>query len=76
MRLLMHGGCCFCAWCGAHAKEFAVLTVQPILVVFDPMLTLNVNIGAMSFCKILGSNAAGDIVNVDVGRRLRISRAA
>jgi len=76
MRFLMHGGRCLCAWRGAHAKELAVLTVQPILVVFDPMLALNLLIGAMSFCEILGSSAAGDIVNVDVGRRLRISCAA
>jgi len=76
MRLLMHGGRCLGAGRGAHAKEFAVLTVQPILVVFDPMLALNLHIGTMSFCEILGSNAAGEIVNVDVGRRLRISCAA
>jgi hypothetical protein len=76
MRLLMHGGRRLCAWRGAHAKEFAILTVQPILVVFNPVLALNPLIGAMSFCEILGSNAAGEIVNVDVGRRLRISCAA
>jgi len=76
MRLLMHGGRCLCTWRGAHAKEFAVLTVQPILVVFDPVLALNLLVGAMSFCEILGGNTARDIVNVDVGRRLRISCVA
>src|SRR5262249_48563815 len=73
MRLLMHGGRCLCAGRGAHAKEFAVLPVHPILVVFDPVLALNLLIGVMSFGEILGSNSAGQIVNVDVGRHLRIS---
>jgi len=76
MRLLMHGGRCLCAGRGAHAKEFAVLPVHPILVVFDPVLALNLLIGEMSFGEILGSNGAGQIVNVDVGRHLRISCAA
>ena len=63
----MHGGGCFCVGCGAHTKEFAVLTVYPIFVVFNPMLALNLLIGAMSIGKILGSNAARQIVNVDIG---------
>ena len=64
MRLLMHGGRCLRAGRGAHAKDFAVLSVHPILVVFDPMLALNLLIGVMSFGEILGSNGAGQIVNV------------
>jgi hypothetical protein len=63
-------------WRGAHAKEFAVLSIHPILVVFDPVLALNALISEMSFGEILGSNTAGHIVNVDVGRHLRISCAA
>ena len=42
-----------------------------LLVVFDPVLALNLLIGQMSFGEILGSNGAGQIVNVDVGRHLR-----
>jgi len=76
MRLLMHSGRSLCAGRGAHAKDFAVLPVQPILVIFDPVLALNLLIGEMSFGEILGSNAAGQIVNVDVGRYLRISCSA
>jgi len=45
-------------------------------VVFDPVLALNLLIGVMSFGEILGSNGAGQIVNVEVGRHLRISCAA
>jgi hypothetical protein len=45
-------------------------------VVFDPVLALNLLIGEMSFGEILGSNAVGHIVNVDVGRHLRRSCAA
>jgi len=35
--------------------------------VFDPVFALDLLIGEMSFGEVLGSNAAGQIVNVDVG---------
>ena len=60
MRLLMHSGRSLCAGRGAHAKDFAVLPVQPILVIFDPVLALNLLIGdgRSDFC----AAASADLV--------------